>query len=43
MIMSRKKQAYEIVHNYNIVDDLIHDAFIKLIPKISLLHRFIVN
>lgn len=32
-----KKQAYNIVNNANIVDDLIHDAFIKLIPKISLL------
>lgn len=31
-----KKQAYAITRDYGIVDDLIHDAFLKLIPKISL-------
>ncbi|MBE3595187.1 MAG: sigma-70 family RNA polymerase sigma factor [Candidatus Carbobacillus altaicus] len=32
-----KKQAYNITGEYGIVDDLIHDAFLKLIPKIPLL------
>lgn len=32
-----KKQAYSITSDVEVVDDLIHDAFIKLIPKISLL------
>jgi RNA polymerase sigma-70 factor (ECF subfamily) len=32
-----KKKAYEISWDYSIVDDLINDAFIKLIDKISLL------
>ncbi|HWP97364.1 MAG TPA: sigma-70 family RNA polymerase sigma factor [Syntrophomonadaceae bacterium] len=32
-----KKKAYEISDDYNIVDDLINEAFIKLMEKISLL------
>lgn len=32
-----KKQAYLITNDVEVVDDLIHDSFIKLIPKISLL------
>lgn len=32
-----KKKAYDISRNYNVVDDLINDAFIKLINKISIL------
>ncbi|WP_088549166.1 RNA polymerase sigma factor [Paenibacillus aquistagni] len=32
-----KKQAYKITKDYSVVDDLIHDVFLKLIPKIPLL------
>ncbi|ADY54474.1 RNA polymerase, sigma-24 subunit, ECF subfamily [Syntrophobotulus glycolicus DSM 8271] len=32
-----KKKAYEILHDYSVIDDLINDAFIKLIGKISIL------
>lgn len=32
-----KKRAYSITRDYNVVDDLIQDAFLKLIPKIHLL------
>lgn len=32
-----KKQAYNITKDYSVVDDLIHDAFLKLISKIPLL------
>lgn len=32
-----KKKAYDITQDYNIVDDLINDSFIKLIDKISVL------
>lgn len=32
-----KKKAYAITHDYNVVDDLINDAFIKLIDKVSIL------
>lgn len=34
-----KKKAYEITGDYNIVDDLIDDAFVKLIDKISILRN----
>lgn len=32
-----KKKAYDITKDYGVVDDLIQDAFLKLIPKIPLL------
>jgi RNA polymerase sigma-70 factor (ECF subfamily) len=32
-----KQRAYFMVKDYAVVDDLIHETFIKLIPKISLL------
>ncbi|RUT46316.1 hypothetical protein EJP82_12635 [Paenibacillus anaericanus] len=32
-----KKQAHSIIWDYGMVDDLIQDAFSKLIPKIPLL------
>jgi len=32
-----KYKAYEITHDYGIVEDLIQEAFLKLIPKIPLL------
>ncbi|MCT1402839.1 RNA polymerase sigma factor [Paenibacillus sp. p3-SID867] len=32
-----KQRAYSFTHNNDVVDDLIHDSFIKIIPKISFL------
>lgn len=32
-----KQRAYSMIRDYGVIDDLIQDAFIKLIPKISLL------
>ncbi|MEK4851499.1 sigma-70 family RNA polymerase sigma factor [Paenibacillus sp. FSL H7-0756] len=32
-----KKKAYEVTYDYNVVDDLINDAFIKLIERIETL------
>ncbi|MBB6690944.1 sigma-70 family RNA polymerase sigma factor [Cohnella xylanilytica] len=32
-----KKQAYNITNEYSVVDDLIQDTFLKLLPRISLL------
>mgnify|MGYP001198478937 CR=1 FL=1 len=32
-----KQRAYSIIKDYGVIDDLIQDAFVKLIPKISLL------
>lgn len=32
-----KKKAYDITHDINVTDDLIHEAFIKLIDKIPIL------
>ncbi|MCM3290937.1 sigma-70 family RNA polymerase sigma factor [Paenibacillus sp. MER 180] len=32
-----RKKAYEVTNDYNVVDDLIQDVFLKLIPKTPLL------
>jgi len=32
-----KKKAYELTHDYSIIDDLIHDAILKLMKKIPTL------
>ena len=34
-----RKIAYEITHDYNVSDDLVHDAFIKLADKLDLLQK----
>lgn len=34
-----RKKAYEITHDYSVVNDVINDAFVKLIEKISVLRQ----